>query len=244
MASNNDLIKQRENTRMSEMSAIKKERYRQADERLKLMSDMMQRRDPEGDNLLIDQMTTMQDLTHAGVKAIVSQTAATTAVRNQRLWRSTPPAQVTYRKIAQPSGEQMMKPPKLIPPATHEKDSTMASKMARVMHAESRGAGTDPMTDVSSIDPFTRGATTTGDNYSAVSGMTTQKSAYQTALTSAITNPPRSTFKDIIPRPVATSTQRKVNSKANIGLEQDETEDASEMRTKPQTRQGLNDDKH
>ena len=64
--------------------------------------------------------------------------------------------------------------------------------MAKVAH--SRDAGTDPMTDVSSFDPFARGTSTTGDYYSAASGMTTRESNYQTAYTSAVTNPPKQTF--------------------------------------------------
>ena len=39
--------------------------------------------------------------------------------------------------------------------------------MAEVAHAESRDAGTDPMTDLSSFDPYTRGASTSGDFHSA-----------------------------------------------------------------------------
>ena len=50
------------------------------------------------------------------------------------------PAQIAYRKVVKPSGEQV-KPPKLIPPATYNRDSTKASKILRVTHAESRDAG-------------------------------------------------------------------------------------------------------
>ena len=45
---------------------------------MKLMADTMQRRDMDANVRLVDLMTTMQDLT-LGVKAIVSQTAATQA---------------------------------------------------------------------------------------------------------------------------------------------------------------------
>ena len=69
-----------------------------------------------------------------------------------------------------------MKLPKLIPPAAYRSESTTAIKMERVVHAESLDAETDPMTGVSLFDPFTSGASTTGDYYSAASGMTTQKS--------------------------------------------------------------------
>ena len=59
---------------MAEMSAVMRERDRQADERMKLMSDMMQRGDTDANMRMVDLMTTMEDLT-LGVKAIVSQTA-------------------------------------------------------------------------------------------------------------------------------------------------------------------------
>ena len=60
------------------MSAIIKERNSQADERLKLMSDLLRRRDCEANNRLIILMTTMQDI-KLGVKAMVSQTEAAPA---------------------------------------------------------------------------------------------------------------------------------------------------------------------
>ena len=138
---------------MSQMSAIMKEKNRQADERLKLMSDIMQRRDSKANNRMIDLMTMMQDLTQE-VKTVVSQTAAAPAraasaplafklANMHSTCAGPPPTQVTYRKIAQPSGEKVTLP-KLKPPATYKKDSTNASKMARVMHAESRVRGRTP----------------------------------------------------------------------------------------------------
>ena len=63
---------------MSERSTIIKERNRQADERLKSMSDLLRGRDSEANNRLIILMTTMQDL-KLGVKAMVSQTEAAPA---------------------------------------------------------------------------------------------------------------------------------------------------------------------
>ena len=206
------------------MSAAMKERDRQADERLKLMSDMMQRRHADANTRMVDLITTMHDLT-LGVKAIVSQTAAVKAqvapappAFNLANIPSTSAAsllmQTTYREIAQPSVGPT-KPPKVKLPATYKRDPAKASKMVKVMHAESRDAATDPMTDVSSFDPFARGPSTRGNDYSAASGMTTQESNYQTAHTSAITNPPRQTLRDFVPRPVATSTQRKITTKRN-----------------------------
>ena len=60
----NDLIKQRENvgdSRMAENSAVMRGRDLQAVERMKLVSDMMQRRDTDANVRMVDLMTTMQD---------------------------------------------------------------------------------------------------------------------------------------------------------------------------------------
>ena len=148
---------------MSEMSAVMRERDHQADEHLKLMSDMMPRRDANANTRMVDLMTTMQELTLV-VRAIVSQTAAAQKyvapappASNQSRLPSTSaapsPTQTTYREIAQRSVEQT-RPPMLIPPATYKRVSTKASKMARAVHAESRDSGTEPMVDIHSIDPF------------------------------------------------------------------------------------------
>ena len=48
---------------MAEMSAVMVERDRQADERMKMMSDLMQRRETDANARMIDLMTTMKDLT-------------------------------------------------------------------------------------------------------------------------------------------------------------------------------------
>ena len=188
MTSVNNLIKQRENladTRMAEMPAVMKERNRQADERLKLMTDLMQRRDTDADARMVDLMTTMKDLT-LGVKAMASQTAAAQAkiippapvqqYLSDLPSTSTapPPTQATYRKVALPNVEQI-KPPKLIPPATYKRDPPKTNKMARILHAESRDVGIDPLTSIS-FDPYAHGASKTGDYYSPASGMTTRES--------------------------------------------------------------------
>ena len=79
-ASINDLYRQREGLtemRMPEMAAIMTERDRQADERWKLMSDLMHRRDTGVDKRMVDPMTTIQDLTQ-GVKTVVTQTCSGT----------------------------------------------------------------------------------------------------------------------------------------------------------------------
>ena len=227
MASLNDLIKQRESiadTRMAEMSAVMKERDRQAVERMKMMSDLMQRRETDANTRMIDLMTTMKDLT-LGVRTMAAQTATTqtkvmpvaSMISNSDGYPSTSaapnPTQTAYRKVAQSNAEQA-KPLKLIPPATYKRDLPRTNKMARVI-TESRDVGTDPLTS-NSFDPFARGASTTGDYYSPASGMTTRESNYQTARTNVSENSPKQAYLDLIPQPVATSTQRKSTTKRNL----------------------------
>ena len=239
MTSLNNLIKQRENlahTRMAEMSAVMKERDRQAGERLKLMPDLLQRRNTDADARMIDLMTTMKDLTQ-GVKAMTSQTAAAqakiippTSVQPYlsdlpSTSTAPPPTQATYRKVALPNVEQI-KPPKLIPPATYKKDPPKTNKMARILHAESRDVGTDPLTSIS-FYPYAHGASTTGDYYSPASGMTTRESNYHTARTNTSTNQPQQTYMDFVPRPVATNTQRKHTTKRMLEEEQGEKKETS-----------------
>ena len=125
LATINDLIRQRENladTRMSEKSAIMKEKDRQAEERLKLMSELMQLRNFDANNRMVELMTTMQDLTLIVRAIVVVQTAATQrhpspipVPQNLASMPSTsaapPSVQTTYRKVAQPNRGQA-KPPK------------------------------------------------------------------------------------------------------------------------------------
>ena len=225
MASLNDLIKQRENladTRMAEMSAVMKERDHQADEHMRLMSDLMQRRETDADTRILDLMTTMKDLT-LGVRAIASQTATAQASAAPAapmvphlsdlpsISAAQPPTQATYRKVAQPNIEQV-KPLKVIPPATYKRDLPKTNKMARVIQVESRDLGTDSLTSVS-FDPYAHGASTTGDYFSPASGMTTRESNYCTARTNASTDQPKETYINLVPRPVASSTQRKLTTK-------------------------------
>ena len=235
MASLNNLIKQRENqvnTRMAEMSAVMKERDRQADERLKLMTDLMQRREPDADARMIDLMTTMKDLT-LGVRAKASQTvaaqakaapAAPIAPHPSDLPSTSavpPPMQATYRKVGLPSVEQT-KTLKLIPPATYKSDLPKTSKMARILQTESRDVGTDPLCSIS-FDAYAHGASTTGDYYSPASGMTTRESNYDTARITASTNQPKQTYIDLVPRPVATRTQRKLLTQRILEKDPSET---------------------
>ena len=239
MASLNDLIKQKENmadTRMAEISAVMEERDRQADERMRMMSDLMQRRENDANTRMIDLMTTMKDLT-LGVRAMAAQTAAaqpktTPAAPVTSHSSDLPstsagphPTQATYRKVAQSNIEQP-KPLKLVPPATYKRDQQRTTKMAGVIRAESCDVGTDPLTSVS-FDPFARGASTTGEYYSPASGMTTRESNYYTARTNTSSDPPKQTYLDLVPRPVATSTQRKITTKRNLEQDQEEMEQLS-----------------
>ena len=121
---------------------------------------------------------------------------------------------------------EQIKPPKLKPPATYKRDSQKTSKMARILHAESRDVGTDPLTSIS-FDPYAHGASTTGDYYSPASGMTTRESNYYTARTNTSTNQPQQTYMDFVPRPVATSTQRKHSTKRMLEEEQSEMKETS-----------------
>ena len=118
----------RQNQGRLEMSAVMKERDRQADERMRMMSDLMQRRENDANSRMIDLMTTMTDLT-LGVRAMAAQTAAaqtkttpaapvTSHSSDLPSTSAAPhPTQATYRKVAQSNIEQP-KPLKLLPLAT------------------------------------------------------------------------------------------------------------------------------
>ena len=240
MASLNDLIKQRETSadaRMAEMSAVMRERDRQADERLKAMTDTMQRRDKDSNVRMADLMMAMQDLT-LGVKAIVSQTPTQQAqiasrVPQKHQQTNVPSTsavpQPPYRTVGQHTVEPA-RPPKLIPPATYRRDPSKTSKMAKIAHAESRDAGTDPMSDPPSFDQYACGASTSDNFHSAVDEMNTRRTSYYTANSSAAFRLPAQTqtFRDFIPRPVATSTQRKVTTKRNLEQSKGEHGDPEE----------------
>ena len=212
---------------------------------MKLMTDTMQRRDMDGNVRMVDLMTTMQHLT-LGVKAIVLQRAATQAQSAPRAppkyqqadMPSTSAApQPPYRTVAQSTAEQV-RPPKLAPPATYKRDLPKLTKMAKIVHAESRYAGTDPMSDLSSFDPYARGER---EFHSAADE--TRRTSYYTANSSAAFRLPArtQTFKDFVQRPVATSTQRKLTTKRNLDQEHGDAEElpvvADETPDTPRTSQ-------
>ena len=103
MATLIDLIKQRETVADARMTAVMREKDCQADERMKLMADTKQRRDMNAKVRMVDLMTTMQDLT-LGVKAIVSQTAATQA-------QAAPRAPLKHQQTDVPSTSKLLKAP-------------------------------------------------------------------------------------------------------------------------------------
>ena len=198
----------------------------------------MQRRETDPNIRMVDQMTTMKDLTLV-VRAMASQTAAAQTQAapvapilphlNNLLSTSAAllPTQATYRKVAQLSVEQI-KPSKQIPPATYKRDLPKTNTMARLIQAGSRDVGTDPLTSVS-FDPVAYGVSTWGDNYSPASGMSTRESNYFTDRTSATINPPKQSYIDLVPRPVATSTQRKLTTKRILERDHSEMEEAPEV---------------
>ena len=194
------------------------------------MSKLVQCRDSDANNQRVELMTTNEDLTSC-VRAIVAHTAAAQTrpspilvAQNSTGMPSTsaepPHVQATYRKVAQRNGEQA-KQPKLILTVTYKREPTKANQMARVIQAETRHPGSDPMTDFSSFHPFARGAATTVENHSAASGLITRKPDYHSALSaSASTNPPILSFRENPPRPMDSSTQQNINAKRNLALSQ------------------------
>ena len=215
--------------RISEMTAIMMRRDQRADERLKHMSEMMHRRDLDVDKRQVDLMTTVQDLT-LGVKTVV----ATVPNRPPPVPVALNPADVpstsafpsqhpTYREITQRQSltkTDQTKQPKLQPPSTYKK-VPMKTQVSTANHTEVQRC------DISgppSFDPYARGAATTGDYYSAVSGQmlsdmktTTGNTEYQTAISSmlGVKRPALSYSNDQL-RPLASSTQRKTTSKKNL----------------------------
>ena len=97
------------------------------------------------------------------------------------------------------------------------------------------------MSDSSSFDPYARGVSTSGEFHSAADE--TQWTSYYTANAStAFRLPARTqTFKDFVPRPVATSTQRKLTTKRNLDQEHGDAEElpvvADETPDTPRTSQ-------
>ena len=215
----NDLFEQRDGLAercMLEMAAIKTERVRQADERWKLMSDLMHRRDTDVDKRIVDLMTTVQDLA-PGVKSVVTQTAAVPS--------RPPPVPVAFNSGNVPSASvlptqqpyksqsKQTKQPKLQPPAMYKKGPAKSQipKALQIYLRFCKESGPP------SFDPFARGASTTGDYNSVASGQMSRNMEYRTATggteyhTAASSNPISKylvpSFGDNPSRPLALSTQ-------------------------------------
>ena len=119
------------------------QRHKQADERLKCMTEMMHRRDLDVDKRMVDLMTTVQDLT-LGVKTVAARTPNSPSPVPQALDPAKEPStsgfptqQSTYREVARRQigiKPSQTKQPRLQPPATYKKvpDETQASTTNRV----------------------------------------------------------------------------------------------------------------
>ena len=222
-------IKDLTEKRISEMTAIMMQRDHQADERLKHMSKMMHRRDLDVDKRIVDLITTVQDLT-LGVKTVVATVPNRPSPVPVALNSADVPStsafhtqHPTYREIAQRQSvtkTDQAKQPKLQPPATYKKVpvKTQVSTANRneVKHCDISGPP--------SFDPYARGASTTGDYYSAVSSQMSNdiktasgNTEYQTAVSSMLgtERPTLSNGNDQL-RPLASSTQRKATSRRNL----------------------------
>ena len=218
--------------RISEMTAIMVQRDQQADERLKHMSEMMHHRDLDVDKRMVDLMTTVQDLT-LGVKTVAAtipnRPSPVPVVSNPAHIPSTsafPNQHPSYREIAKRqcvTKPDQTKHPKLQPPAAYEK-VPMKTQLSTASQTEVQRC------DISgppSFDPYARGASTTGDYYSAASDQmhsymktASGSTEYQTAVSSMLGRK-----RSILPqsndqlRPLASSTQKKTISKRNLNTE-------------------------
>ena len=222
-------IKDLTEKRISEMTAIMMQRDHQADERLKHMSEMMHRRDLDVDKRIVDLMTTVQDLT-LGVKTVVATVPNRPSPVPVALNSADVPStsafhtqHPTYREIAQRQSvtkTDQAKQPKLQPPATYKKvpvkTQVSTANRTEVKHCDISGPP--------SFDPYARGASTTGDYYSAVSSQMSNdiktasgNTEYQTAVSSMLgTERPTISYGNDQLRPLASSTQRKATSRRNL----------------------------
>ena len=222
-------IKDLTEKRISEMTAIMAQRDQLAEERHKNMSEMMHRRDLDVDKRMVDLMTTVQDLT-LGVKTVIatipSRSSPVPVALNPADAPSTsalPTQRPTYREVAQRQNvmkNDHTKQPKLQPPATYQKRpaKTHAStaNQTEVQHCQISGPP--------SFDPYARGASTTGDYYSATSGQmpsdmktASRNTEYQTAASSMLgAERPVLSYSNDQLRPLASSTQRKATSRRNL----------------------------
>ena len=214
-------IKDLTEKRISEMTAIMMQRDHQADERLKHMSEMMHRRDLDVDKRIVDLMTTVQVVATVPNRPSPVPVALNSAdVPSTSAFHTQHP---TYREIAQRQSvtkTDQTKQPKLQPPATYKKvpvkTQVSTANRTEVKHCDISGPP--------SFDPYARGASTTGDYYSAVSSQMSNdiktasgNTEYQTAVSSMLgTERPTLSYGDDQLRPLASSTQRKATSRRNL----------------------------
>ena len=200
------------------------ERDQQTDEHLKQMAELMHRRDTDVDKRMVDLLTTVQGLT-LGAKAVVTQIAAVPSRR--------PPMPVAFNSANVPSTSafptqkhiyqsqsQQNKQPELKPPAMYKKGPPTNRHVPKPIQTDSKFC---EVSGPPSIDPFARGASTTGDHYSMASGHMTSDVEYRTATrgteyhTAASSNPTSKhmllSFGDSPSRPLASSPERKPTSK-------------------------------
>ena len=216
--------------RISEMTAIMAQRDQLAEERHKNMSEIIYRRDLDVDKRMVDLMTTVQDLT-LGVKTVIatipsrpSPVPVALAPADAPSTSALPTQRPTYREVAQRQNvmkSDHTKQPKLQPPATYQKRpaKTHASSTANQTEAQYCEISGPP-----SFDPYARGASTTGDYYSATSGQmpsdmntVTGNTEYHTATSSVLGAKHLAfTYDSSQPRPLASSTQRRTNTKRNL----------------------------
>ena len=216
-------VKDLTENRISVMTAIMAQREKQADERLKCMSGMMHRRVLDVDKRMVDLMTTVQDLIlgvktlGAGVPSSPSPVAQALGPAKGQSTSAFPTQQSTYREVAQRQlgiKPSHTKQPRIQPPATYKKVPDEI-QVSTANHVEMQRCD---ISDPPSFDPYAKGASTTGDYYSAASGQRPNDTRtasggneYQTAVSSIPgTKRLALSYNDDQPRPLASSTQKKL----------------------------------
>ena len=204
------------------MTAVMAQRDQQADERMKFISETLHRRDIDVDKRMMDLMTTVQELTQ-GVKAVVATVPSRLSPvpmalnpANVSFTSACPPQQSTYTEVRQCQSEtkpDQVKQPKLQPHASY-KSMPAKAQVASASHTQLRRC---EIRSPPSFNPYARGATTTGEYYSAASGLMTRDAMtstgdteYQTAVSSnPSTKHPALISRPDQLRPFASSTRKK-----------------------------------
>ena len=160
--------------RISEITAIMAQRDKQADERLKCMSEMMHRRDLDVDKRMIDLMTTVQDLT-LGLKTVAARVPNSPAP----VPLARRPCEHTILKRTSNATNNLSRSRPT--PDEYQTQLFETTKTANTSNVQKGARRTQVLTasdneirhcDISgppSLDPYAKGASTTGDYYSATS---------------------------------------------------------------------------